>query len=86
MKRTYDEISALADGNAMPESNVGKEAGNGAVKAEPSSSAAPLEQSASGVAGLRGAVSGGESTRRKCPYLDTINRNVLDFDFEKVWS
>ena len=26
------------------------------------------------------------STKMKCPYLDTINRNVLDFDFEKVCS
>lgn len=24
--------------------------------------------------------------RRNCPYLDTINRNVLDFDFEKLCS
>jgi hypothetical protein len=24
--------------------------------------------------------------RRRCPYLDTINRHVLDFDFEKVGS
>lgn len=23
---------------------------------------------------------------RQCPYLDTINRNVLDFDFEKLCS
>ena len=23
---------------------------------------------------------------RKCPYLDTINKNVLDFDFEKLCS
>jgi U4/U6.U5 tri-snRNP-associated protein 2 len=23
---------------------------------------------------------------RNCPYLDTINRNVLDFDFEKLCS
>lgn len=23
---------------------------------------------------------------RKCPYLDTINRHVLDFDFEKLCS
>ena len=23
---------------------------------------------------------------RKCPYLDTINRNLLDFDFEKLCS
>ena len=25
-----------------------------------------------------------EDQRRKCPYLDTINRQVLDFDMEKV--
>lgn len=25
-------------------------------------------------------------TRRKCPYLDTISKKVLDFDFEKVCS
>lgn len=24
--------------------------------------------------------------RRKCPYLDTINHQLLDFDFEKVCS
>lgn len=23
---------------------------------------------------------------RLCPYLDTVNRNILDFDFEKVCS
>ena len=23
---------------------------------------------------------------RQCPYLDTINRNILDFDFEKLCS
>ena len=23
---------------------------------------------------------------RQCPYLDTINRNLLDFDFEKLCS
>nr|BAO65810.1 ubiquitin specific peptidase 39 [Ciliophrys infusionum] len=27
-----------------------------------------------------------DSIRHKCPYLDTINRHVLDFDFEKVCS
>ena len=26
------------------------------------------------------------SMARQCPYLDTINRNVLDFDFEKLCS
>lgn len=25
-------------------------------------------------------------THRLCPYLDTINRQVLDFDFEKLCS
>jgi U4/U6.U5 tri-snRNP-associated protein 2 len=24
------------------------------------------------------------STRRKCPYLDTVNRQLLDFDMEKL--
>lgn len=27
-----------------------------------------------------------KKARRTCPYLDTINRNLLDFDFEKVCS
>ena len=26
------------------------------------------------------------AANRKCPYLDTINRGVLDFDFEKLCS
>ena len=26
------------------------------------------------------------ATRHKCPYLDTVNRSYLDFDFEKVCS
>jgi hypothetical protein len=43
---------------------------NGDVKAEASEST-----SAAGAAALE---------RRRCPYLDTINRHVLDFDFEKV--
>lgn len=28
----------------------------------------------------------GNNTRKKCPYLDTINRHLLDFDMEKVCS
>ncbi len=28
----------------------------------------------------------GKKRRRDCPYLGSINRNVLDFDFEKVCS
>jgi len=28
----------------------------------------------------------GSDERTKCPYLDTINRHVIDFDFEKVCS
>lgn len=33
-------------------------------------------------------VTGGKKVvqSRLCPYLDTINRNVLDFDFEKLCS
>ena len=27
-----------------------------------------------------------DARSRVCPYLDTINRNVLDFDFEKLCS
>lgn len=27
-----------------------------------------------------------DSRSRSCPYLDTINRGVLDFDFEKLCS
>ena len=23
---------------------------------------------------------------KHCPYLDTIQRSILDFDFEKVWQ
>ena len=36
----------------------------------------------------KGAEGNGEAaavvTRQKCPYLDTVNRTYLDFDFEKV--
>lgn len=31
-------------------------------------------------------ISQGDAKRRKCPYLDTINHQMLDFDFEKVCS
>ncbi|TMW60496.1 hypothetical protein Poli38472_000538 [Pythium oligandrum] len=31
-------------------------------------------------------VTGESGKRRKCPYLDTINHQLLDFDFEKVCS
>eukprot|EP01133_Synstelium_polycarpum_P014926 gene14926-17650_t len=27
-----------------------------------------------------------EATRKDCPYLDTVNRQLLDFDFEKICS
>ncbi|CAG2179257.1 unnamed protein product, partial [Oppiella nova] len=29
---------------------------------------------------------GGDVRSRQCPYLDTINRGLLDFDFEKLCS
>lgn len=31
-------------------------------------------------------IAGKEKAHRLCPYLDTINRHVLDFDFEKLCS
>jgi hypothetical protein len=35
---------------------------------------------------LAAAVLSNEDLSRQCPYLDTIDRNVLDFDFEKLCS
>ncbi|GMF11682.1 unnamed protein product [Phytophthora lilii] len=32
------------------------------------------------------AADAGAAKRRKCPYLDTVNHQLLDFDFEKVCS
>lgn len=79
MKRAHDDISALANGDAKTEASTGGLAGNGAEKTQNSASATG-QSSAAAVP----ATTGGGGDRRKCPYLDTINRNVLDFDFEKV--
>lgn len=35
---------------------------------------------------LSSALANGGKTFRQCPYLGTINRHVLDFDFEKLCS
>lgn len=93
MKRVHDEMYETEKGSTLPEIPAGvSAAGNVDVKGEISATAAAAE---TGQAEEQGAADqaversfskgqGGEG-RRKCPYLDTINRNVLDFDFEKVW-
>lgn len=69
MKRAHDEISAAVEN----EGNIG--ANDTDVKRDAAAAAAHAPATADNSAG---------GSRRKCPYLDTINRNVLDFDFEKV--
>lgn len=75
MKRVYDDISVPVGGNVPEETSAGLAAENGTGKAG-NSVLSP------GAAGGAGGAAG--HSRKKCPYLDTINRNVLDFDFEKV--
>lgn len=77
MKRVHDDISVPTDGNVPGETSAGVAAENGPGKAGNSA----LSPGPAG--GGAGGGAGGHS-RKKCPYLDTINRNVLDFDFEKV--
>ena len=48
--------------------------------------ARPLKRMAIGDDQPGSAASVLSAAKTKCPYLDTINRNVLDFDFEKVCS
>lgn len=88
MKRAHDDISPPANGDGPTKVPAGVAAGNGVVKgAEPTS---PAEQSSAATAAAApapaatAAASSSGQQRKKCPYLDTINRNVLDFDFEKV--
>lgn len=38
------------------------------------------------VNGSDNSASNNQTLTRECPYLDTVDRNVLDFDFEKVCS
>lgn len=97
MKRAHDDISPAAAHGDLP-SNTSEPvvAENGGAKSEGQGSAAAAGQSSAAAAAA--AVEAAETTaavagaaaaaqqRKKCPYLDTINRNVLDFDFEKVWN
>lgn len=86
MKRPHDEISSPGNGNLPEEKTLGNASEKGAVKAEPTASAPGGRSTVPAVGGARETNSSTTSSvRRKCPYLDTINRNVLDFDFEKVW-
>lgn len=97
MKRGHDEISSAENGDVkvVIEKPVGAPQVEGTTSAAPSKGNGALKVEAGAAAGTQsstptapsnisssGAPSGGD--RRKCPYLDTINRNVLDFDFEKV--
>ncbi|MEE6478920.1 hypothetical protein FKM82_012049 [Ascaphus truei] len=52
------------------------------VKREPEED----EEEEDGVAGKFGRFEPEDRRSRHCPYLDTINRSVLDFDFEKLCS
>lgn len=83
MKRAHEDISFTTesenDGDGARPEILNNSAG---VKGELESSASAEQYLLSAGAGG----GGGEGGRRKCPYLDTINRNVLDFDFEKVHS
>lgn len=90
MKRAHEEISGPVNGangdGASSGSSAGVSSSNGGVKTEIQGSGSAVGQifapEKAGAAAAGAAAAGGD--RRKCPYLDTINRNVLDFDFEKV--
>lgn len=87
MKRSHDDISSPGNGDLPGENNLGNTSGKGGVKAESAASVSGGLSTAPAVGGARETNSSAASSiRRKCPYLDTINRNVLDFDFEKVWT
>lgn len=81
MKRTHDDISPPTNGNGPTEASAEVAAGNGEVKSKEPTSPAGQSSAAKAVAA---AAATSAQQRKKCPYLDTINRNVLDFDFEKV--
>lgn len=74
MKRAHDDISVPADADVPNGASAAVAAENRTGKAG-NSTVAPETTAGGGAAG---------HSRKKCPYLDTINRNVLDFDFEKV--
>ena len=77
MKRVHEDISSPSNGDVPVEASAG-------VAAEIRTGKAGNSASSPGAAGGAGAGGAAGHTRKKCPYLDTINRNVLDFDFEKV--
>lgn len=86
MKRSHDDISSPGNDDLPGEKTLENKSGNGVVKAEPTAPVSGGQSTAPAVGGARETNSStASSIRRKCPYLDTINRNVLDFDFEKVW-
>ncbi|CAN0023950.1 unnamed protein product [Ectocarpus sp. 12 AP-2014] len=60
-------------------------AGQSSAAAAAPAAAAVAEAAATTAAAVAGAAATAQQ-RKKCPYLDTINRNVLDFDFEKLCS
>lgn len=83
MKRAHDDISDAAANGSDGNGNA-----KGRVKAELQEQGDPKVDAALGTAQAQAPTTAsdtvGVGNRRKCPYLDTINRNVLDFDFEKV--
>lgn len=90
MKRAHEDIFPPTNGDIPADHPAKVAAGNGAVTSE--GATAPAGQSSAGTTAAAptaaptpaaGAAPAGQQ-RKKCPYLDTINRNVLDFDFEKV--
>ena len=83
MKRAHDDISPPTHGDGPTKASAGVAAENGAVKGNEATSPAAGQSSAAPTAATAAATPSAQQ-RKKCPYLDTINRNVLDFDFEKV--
>lgn len=84
MKRAHDDISPPTNGDEPSDAPAEIANGNGTVKKDPISPAG--KSSADTPAPATAASATSAQQRKKCPYLDTINRNVLDFDFEKVWN
>ncbi|KAL0353281.1 UNVERIFIED_CONTAM: U4/U6.U5 tri-snRNP-associated protein 2 [Sesamum angustifolium] len=78
-----EEDDDRRDGNrGKPVNNGRKEDGNGHNYSEDDDDDDEDEESSVG----QGKRSRAIEVRRDCPYLDTVNRQVLDFDFEKFCS
>lgn len=99
MKRAHGDISPPAtngdlQSNALEpvvaENGAAKSEGQGsaaaAVAGQSSAAAAAAPAAAAATTAAVAGAAAASQQRKKCPYLDTINRNVLDFDFEKVWD